>query len=110
MNISDKKNIDHIKFFCLRLAQLRTERKVSARQMSLDLGLNESYINHIENAQTTPSMNIFFLICNYLDVTPSAFFDTADINLRYSSELHSAIDKLSAKKQNLLLDFLKEWN
>ena len=35
--------------FASRLTSLREQKKVSAREMSLDLGQNGSYINRIEN-------------------------------------------------------------
>ena len=38
-----------------RITQLRLSRGVSARDMSLSLGQNESYINRIENKKTLPS-------------------------------------------------------
>jgi len=43
-------------FFADRMASLRMKRSVSAREMSLTIGQNESYINRIENKQTFPSM------------------------------------------------------
>ena len=52
-------------FFAERLSYLRIQKKVSAREMSLALGQNESYINRIENKHTFPSMQIFFYICEY---------------------------------------------
>ncbi len=36
-------------FFVDRLTSLRNQKNVSAREMSLALGQNESYINRIEN-------------------------------------------------------------
>lgn len=39
-------------FFAERLSYLRIQKKVSAREMSLALGQNESYINRIENKHT----------------------------------------------------------
>ena len=36
-------------FFADRLSELRTEKNVSAREMSLAIGQNASYINRIEN-------------------------------------------------------------
>ena len=36
-------------FFSRRLAQLRAQKGVSAREMSLAIGQNSSYINRIEN-------------------------------------------------------------
>ena len=56
------------KSFGLRLSKLRTEFGVSARQMSLDIGQNESYINRIENAKIYPSLQSFFYICSYLHI------------------------------------------
>ena len=40
---------------------------------SLALDQNSSYFNRIENKKAFPSMQVFFQICDYLDITPSAF-------------------------------------
>ena len=53
--------------FSTRLAQLRTDEEISAREMSLDLGQNPSYINRIENQKAYPSMQVFFYICDYFN-------------------------------------------
>ena len=57
-----------------RLAKLRTEKGVSAREMSLEIGQNCSYINRIENRKSMPSMQGFLYICECLGVTPAEFF------------------------------------
>ena len=62
-------------FFAKRLSALRIQKGVSAREMSLAIGQNESYINRIENKKSLPSMEGFFYICEYLEVQPYAFFD-----------------------------------
>lgn len=59
----------------LRLSKLREHKGVSARDMSLSLGLNASYINMIENGRAYPSMEAFFNICEFLNITPQEFFD-----------------------------------
>lgn len=61
--------------FPIRLAKLRTEKGVSARDMSLSIGQNAGYINNIENGKALPSMAGFFFICEYLNLTPQEFFD-----------------------------------
>lgn len=61
--------------FVRRLIALRKQKNVSAREMSLAIGQNDSYINRIENGKTFPSMQVFFYICEYLNVTPQEFFD-----------------------------------
>lgn len=63
-------------FIAERLSSLRHKKGVSAREMSLAIGQNSSYINRIENQQAQPSMQCFFYICEYLNITPSAFFET----------------------------------
>ena len=62
-------------FVAKRLAQLRQKKGVSARDMSLSIGQNVNYINHIENQKALPSMQGFFYICEYLDISPRDFFD-----------------------------------
>lgn len=66
--------------FQLRLAQLRIQKGVSAREMSLALGQNSGYINTIENGKALPSMSVFLYMCDYLGVTPCEFFDTETAN------------------------------
>ena len=50
------------KDFAMRLATLRTKKNVSAREMSLSIGQNQGYINHIESGQGTPSLSGVFYI------------------------------------------------
>ena len=64
------------KDFSLRLAKLREEKGVSARDMSLSMGQNPGYINNIESGKSMPSLSGLFYICEYLGITPKDFFDT----------------------------------
>ncbi len=64
------------KEFAMRLARLRAKKNVSAREMSLSIGQNASYINNIETCKARPSLEVFFYICDYLGITPAQFFDT----------------------------------
>ena len=77
--------------FPLRLAQLRAKKGVSARDMSLSLGQNAGYINNIESGKALASMGTLFYICEYLNITPSAFFDTDTSN---PEKLDNLIQKL----------------
>lgn len=77
--------------FPIRLAQLRQQRGVSARDMSLSIGQNAGYINNIESGKALPSMGNFFYICEYLNITPSAFFD---MNAKDPETLSSLFEKL----------------
>ncbi len=65
---------DHKEYFKIRLRNLRQKKDISAREMSLGLNQNESYINRIESGKTFPSMSAFFDICAYLKISPREFF------------------------------------
>ena len=67
-------------FFAERIALLRNKKNVSAREVSLSIGQNGSYINRIENKLAFPSMQSFFYICEYFQITPKDFFDENNHN------------------------------
>lgn len=100
--------MEYLDWFPERLAQLRIEKGVSARDMSLSLGQSESYINKIENRRTLPSMAGFFYICEYLNITPKDFFDINSESPLTSSEITLQVQKLSAEKANHLLAVIKD--
>ncbi len=93
--------------FPLRLAQLRNQKSVSARDMSLSLGQNHAYINNIESGKALPSMTIFFYICEYLKITPSEFFDTETKNPSKAAELYSIARGLSDEQLDNLIGIAK---
>lgn len=74
-----------------RLAKLRTKKDVSARDMSLSIGQNPGYINNIESGKALPSMTNFFYICEYLEISPSDFFDMSN---EYPKPLNTIIGNL----------------
>lgn len=79
--------MDYETFVPERIAQLRLQKNVSARDMSLSLGQAANYINSIENRKALPSMQSFFYICEYLGVTPQEFFDTGNAYPQRLNEL-----------------------
>ena len=63
-------------YFCKRLSELRNQKNLSARDMSLTIGQAQGYINSIENKNSMPSWQGFFFICEFLKISPKAYFDT----------------------------------
>ena len=90
-----------------RLIKLRTEKKVSAREMSLALGQGSGYINGLENKHGFPSMQGFFYICEYLGVTPSEFFDDGNQHPIEYRELLKDLDALSEENRRNVLAIVK---
>ena len=95
------------KVFAMRLATLRTKKNVSAREMSLSIGQNQGYINHIESGQGTPSLSGVFYICEYLGITPSQFFDFDIKNPEKLNKINEYLKKLNDEQLDALEMFLK---
>lgn len=89
--------------FSQRLVQLRTQRGISARDMSLSIGQNPGYINTIENSKALPSMNNFFYICDFLDISPKDFFDTESENPEKIKKLTELLKHLDTEQLEALI-------
>lgn len=85
------------------LCFLRSQKGVSARDMSISLGQNENYINNIENRKNFPSLKGLFYICEYLNIHPKDFFNDELENPELASEMFKKIQSLSSKEMEHLL-------
>lgn len=81
-----------------RLIKLRELKGVTAREMSLDIGQNPSYINRIENRKSMPSIQGLYYICEYFRITPGEFFTESNANPTLANELSEKIRKMSPKQ------------
>lgn len=95
------------KFVSNRLASLRSQKNISAREMSLAIGQGKSYINSIENGKSMPSMQGFFFICEYLEIEPKEFFDTGIGYPAVLSELIQVSKNLDEKALETVLSVAK---
>lgn len=94
--------------FARRLTELRQNKGVSARDMSLSIGQSAGYINNIENGINYPSMSTFFYICEYLGVSPKEFFDVENINPHRNAELLDAASRLSSEQLGHLIALVRQ--
>lgn len=95
--------------FITRLVTLRMNKGVSARDMSLSLGQSENYINEIENGKAYPSMQAFFYICDYFNITPQEFFDTGRPDPSGSNLLIQKLKGLSPEKLKIISTMIDSW-
>ena len=94
--------------FIKRLVELRMNKGVSARDMSLSLGQSPGYINNIENGVNFPSMSVFFYICEYFGITPKEFFDTDATNPIKLNELVEICKGLNSSQLENLIAIAKD--
>lgn len=102
--------MDQIEWFYHRLTELRMQKGVSARDMSLSLGQSESYINKIENRRTLPSFTGFLYICEYFGITPREFFNHEAASPRLTRELLAELEKLTPEQTEHILQIIKDIN
>lgn len=95
------------KQFSERLSSLRMNKGASARDMSLSIGQSAGYINNIENGVNYPSMQVFFYICDFLEITPKEFFDTDSVNPTKVSELIDVTKGLSNDQLSNLISLAR---
>lgn len=95
-------------YFIERLTSLRQQKNVSAREMSLALGQNDSYINRIKNGKAFPSMQVFFYICEYLEVTPQEFWDYENNSPKKIDENSTLLRKYSPEQLDAFSNLLQK--
>ena len=93
--------------FPTRLAKLRTKKGVSSREMSLSIGQNTGYISNIECGKALPSMSVFFFMCEYLQISPSDFFDVENENPEKLRQLIMDLKKLDDEQLGLITAMVK---
>lgn len=94
--------------FAKRLTELRQNKGVSARDMSLSIGQSAGYINNIENGINYPSMATFFYICEYLGISPRDFFTVESTDPHRNAELLDAASRLSSEQLEHLIALIRQ--
>lgn len=97
----------YTEFIKRRIARLRTDSNISARELSLRLGQSTGYINTIENGKSLPSMAMFLYICEYFNITPKEFFDDESEHPIILDEIISECKKLDKKSLDGLLTVIQ---
>ena len=97
-------------FIKQRIAKLRTDKNISARELSLQLGQSTGYINTIENGKSLPSMTMFLYICEYLGVTPKEFFDEDIKEPQLVQTLYELTRNMSKEDLDVLINTAKRLN
>lgn len=100
--------MDQIEWFYRRMTELRMQKGVSARDMSLSLGQSESYINKIENKRTLPSLTGFLYICEYFGITPQEFFNQNAAAPQKTRQLLTELEKLTPEQTEHILQIVRD--
>ena len=94
-------------FICERVGKLRTQKGVSARDMSLTIGQGAGYVNNLESKKNVPSMKGLYYICEYFKISPKDFFDEDTAAPALFLELMTECKRLDEKSMQGLLEFIR---
>lgn len=83
-----------------RITELRIKKGVAEHRMSIELGHSRSYMQGISSGRALPSMTEFLAICEYLEVSPTEFFDESNPN---PPLIREAVDKIKTLSESDLL-------
>lgn len=97
-------------FIRQRITDLRIKSGVSEYKMSIDLGHSRSYIQSIASGRSLPSMHEFLYMCDYLKVTPAAFFDDRTKEPILVQKAITGIRELSDRDLNTLIGLIDRFN
>ena len=61
------------KVFGRLLVTTRKERRLTQKELGRRAHLHQTYIGHLENATSCPSLDVFLCLCRAMDVDPAAF-------------------------------------
>ena len=95
------------KFIRDRITELRLQKDVPERKMSVDLGHSTSYIHSIASGRALPSMPEFLYICDYLGVTPMEFFNESERTTQLQQRAMQYIRQPDEDEARLIVDLLE---
>lgn len=90
-----------------RITELRIQKNVSERSMSIDLGHSPSYVHSIVSGKALPSMAEFLYMCEYFNITPKEFFDKDTANPCLVSAVIEDLKMLDEKQINNIHELIK---
>ncbi len=91
-----------------RIKELRKQKGISGKELSMNLGFTQSFLSGIENGNKKCSLETLVSICDMLDVSLSDFFavDNPQIDPQIQRLIHAS-KKLSKEKLDYLVKFIE---
>ncbi len=89
-----------------RIGIIRYNANLSARELSLRIGKEESYISTLEQKCVCPSMNALYDILEVCGVTPEQFFYENFKDYELDKKYLDIIKNMKSDKKQALIEFL----
>lgn len=108
-NYSEVNKVE-IKDLIIRIKQARERANLSARELSLRLGKNNSYINKVENKEFCPPIDMLFKIIECCNLTPEEFFYKDFLSYQEDKALLKYFNKLTKRQKQAILNLYETNN
>ena len=96
-----------MKDLVMRIAYFRNKAKMSARELSLQIGKHEGYINKLECQDFNLSAATLLEIIDTLGIEVDEFFADNYATYKQDKELNDTFKKLSADSKKTIHDLMK---
>lgn len=93
-----------------RIYSIRNANNISARNLSLELGMSSEYVNQLEGGRLNPSIDFLINFCNHFDLSLSDFFDTKINYPTKLKELITELNKLNDEELGLIYELTRYFN
>lgn len=90
-----------------RVSTIRNSKNISARSLSLNLGMSSEYVNQVENGRLMPSLDFIMNFCDYFNISVAEFFDETIKNPKKYQDLIQELNKMSQPELQQIIDLTK---
>lgn len=91
-----------------RITQLRLDKNISERKLSLDLGHNSGYFYNISSRKSLPSLKELLAICDYFEMSPKEFFSGEDELSLKKQQAKILIETVDDEDLDTIMDIIKK--
>ena len=99
--MTNRELVDRISFF-------RTNKNLSARELSFSIGKSGNYINHLESAAFNIPSGVLFDILDVLEIPVEDFFSVGSDYTKEGLEMLKLFNKLSEANRITIVDLIKK--
>lgn len=89
-----------------RVYYIRMAHKISARSLSLELGMSTEYINQLESGRLVPSLDFLINFCEYFQMTLGEFFDEGTLYPLETKKIVEELNKMTPEEIDLVYNLL----
>lgn len=98
-----------IKEILSRIGYVRNKANLSAREVSLRMGMSPQYVAQLESGRIVLTVEKLLKILEICEFPIERFFSQNIVDYDVDKELKSLIEALSIDKKRNIIEFIKEW-